>query len=203
MQQNRKGKNLLMISCVKRQLTLWMKCLGNKILNRTSLYGCIIGSQLLAPWQAYSVMDCNGFLQKSSQFTKFSTINNWSTCWYCLPLSKWCINTKVISFLYITWFPFFGFVMPGCIVLKYWSHRALSVTHLSLPCTRKFLTCPRNMPLNEVMYYDNVQEIKKVCTMYTAQTSNLSYISYWLVRLNHRRSMLLLVLYCATRFSTF
>jgi len=28
---------------------------------------------------------------------------------------------------------------------------------------RKFLTCPRNIPLYEVMYYDNVQEIKKVC----------------------------------------
>ncbi|XP_078379446.1 origin recognition complex subunit 3-like isoform X2 [Oculina patagonica] len=26
---------------------------------------------------------------------------------------------------------------------------------------RKFLICPRNIPLNEVMYYDNVQEIKK------------------------------------------
>lgn len=26
---------------------------------------------------------------------------------------------------------------------------------------RKFLTCPRNMPLYEVMYYDNVQEIRK------------------------------------------
>lgn len=111
MQQNRKGKNLLMISCVKKQLTLWMKCLGNKIFNCTSLYGCIRGSQLLAPWQAYLYKHwqvwapvfswvCNGFLKKSSQFTKFSTINNWSTCWYCLPLSKWYINTEVLFFAY-------------------------------------------------------------------------------------------------------
>ncbi|KAJ7392656.1 Origin recognition complex subunit 3 [Desmophyllum pertusum] len=26
---------------------------------------------------------------------------------------------------------------------------------------RTYLTCPRNMPLYEVMYYDNVQEIRK------------------------------------------
>lgn len=144
MQQNRKGKNLLMISCVKKQLTLWMKCLGNKIFNCTSLYGCIRGSQLLAPWQAYLYKHwqvwapvfswvCNGFLKKSSQFTKFSTINNWSTCWYCLPLSKWYINTEVMFFAYhLISFFHLGFVMPGCIVLEYWSHKALSLTHLSL-----------------------------------------------------------------------
>ena len=32
------------------------------------------------------------------------------------------------------------------------------------------------MPLNEVMYYDNVQEIKKVCIQLVLS------ISYWLVR---------------------
>ena len=27
---------------------------------------------------------------------------------------------------------------------------------------RKYLSCPRNLPLNEVMYYDNVQTTRKV-----------------------------------------
>lgn len=159
-----------MISCVKKRLTLWMKCLGNEIFNCTSLYGCIIGSQLLAPWQAYLlyfVMDCNGVLQKSSQFTKFSTIfiidllvDIVSHCQSGALTQKFSVYHLISFFRFCHAWLYCFEVLVTQSTFSY----AFVINHTVIfLCTRKFLTCPRNMPLYEVMYYDNVQEIKKVC----------------------------------------